>query len=413
MSGEKSISDLIKNRVERGDSREKIVGDLILEGYNYREIEATLQRMKRENKLPESFWTEEWKGKSRAAIPWGKYKRIREEVGAGAEPVSSGRFFNFIRLHKLWFFVFLGIVLGAVVWFLLWYFLYWQSSLSIFQRSFRNLAAINSLSFESSAAVRVGNISFGEDKYLATLLEGTDQNSILKINLLGSVDLKDANVSKRAFSSTATLDGHEWEIWRVGLIQISPDGFYLNTGHYLNEAANQLEPLSGFPWVDLGRTGPSDITSLFLPQVFLKSNLLFYSLNLNSVSNLKNNFSNRVFSREDFIEIEKLPSENGFYHLWILPREELADSIFSLLEPLVTTGSWLEKKDLLKARWEIWIGKEDLLPHQVGLYLTDSPEPVVQFVLRDFNYPFDISEPSPTILPQDVLKIINASEQDL
>jgi hypothetical protein len=70
----------------------------------------------------------------------------------------------------------------------------------------------------------------------------------------------------------------------------------------------------------------------------------------------------------------------------------------------------LEKKDLLKAGWEIWIGKEDLLPHQVGLYLTDSPEPIVQFVLRDFNYPFDISEPSPTILPQEVLEIINASE---
>lgn len=58
MEQEKSLSQLIKERIEAGESREKIISNLILEGYRFQEIQAALEAMKERNELPADFWLE-------------------------------------------------------------------------------------------------------------------------------------------------------------------------------------------------------------------------------------------------------------------------------------------------------------------------------------------------------------------
>ncbi|BCX16012.1 MAG: hypothetical protein KatS3mg098_241 [Candidatus Parcubacteria bacterium] len=412
MEQEKSLSQLIKERIEAGESREKIISNLILEGYRFQEIQAALEAMKERNELPADFWLEGQKKKKWATFrPWGKYKKIEEKLEEdNLYPLEKKPASLF---SKRWFWItFLSLLGVGAALIGVWYFFFWQSPLAILQRSLVSLSRVNSLGFQSSFLFKISDFNLNQDEYLKNLFKDFNQESGIRVNLEGSLNAFEASSLKRAFW-IKFFDNQGKNIWSADFIQINPNEFYLLTNFYLD---NQKEKISSFPqshWLNLAESGSSSAFQQFLPVDIFRNSLSFYSFNnSDTLLHLKERLMNLSLSKEDFQVLEKVSSAGSFYQIRIHPQPDLNRRIFSILENLISFGGWFKENQLIQASWELWIGKNDLLPYQINVFLDQTNQPAIQIKLEKFNYPFDISRPSSLLLPEEMLEIIQDSLEE-
>jgi hypothetical protein len=344
------LIELIKNSIEQGTDRERLVSDLIFAGFSYQEIQGALNQMASAGQLPTGFFSGVSKRMQRT--PQGQHIETIVEATKNGE-VEQETVGEIIKKYKKRFFIIVGLVIvifGGISFGL---YLYGTNSSVIVGKALANFSQARTFGYYLKSNVDVAATP-GDNFY--NNLSGTKAT----LESRGIIDLSGSDYAK--FSSQILLhDGYDstsTPVWDLSLISLDPSDTYLKlnsiTTSTLETKAlnNQLE----LGWVKIDDS--LDNLKGTLPERMI-TQLPYYQRLMTSA------LVAEILKSQDKTLIKEIKSlgvdtirQADYYHFQITFMTDGLQGIFSQFHGSLGINGG-ELNVLAQVPWDVWISKSD------------------------------------------------------
>jgi len=401
------LIELIKKSVEQGVSRERLVSDLIFAGFNYREIQGTLNKMAANGQLSQSFLSSISR-KGQRTLQTQRVQKIGEATAEGAEIEMTAK--DIVKKYKKRFLIFIvviAVIFGGTAAAL---YLYGTSSSVVVKRALTNLSSVSSLAYYLKSNVVVDRS--GNDPLLETVFEDNitvESSGMVDFSGNGTIKFSTEITAKNGFNSASS------SVWDAGFISTaSADWFikinYIATTTQENKALYDQLALG---WVKMDV--PLESLNGLVPQKLISKISNYKGLISSQISQIVKLASDPAI----IAGIISLGSENiggsNYYHYQVMfQKDKIANVISQFYSTLGENGGSLV--DLVDNPWDIWISKKTSALYRIKINPSNqisghtfNPQSI-DLYLSGFNENYSISDPSQANSLAHILEITKTQQ---